>query len=206
LELVALFQTDSGGGRKMAVDTQQVKELLGQGLSVGVVASAVGCSDSYITQLLSNEDFAAEVARLKIVALSADRKRDSSIDAIEDRLLRKLTDAISEGAFYKPNDLLHAFRIVNMARRRAAISGSADITQHNTVINLNIPQPVARHFTINNQGEVLQVDDQTLVTMPTGQLLSELGKKTGQHSKYAEVRNRLLSDTAGALPYEPPKA
>lgn len=187
----------------MAIDQQQVKELLGNGLSVGVVASAVGCTDSYITQLLSDEEFAAEVSRLRIISLAGDKKRDLNIDVIEDRLITKLGNAVEEGAFYKPHDLLRAFSVLNNAKRRASIGSSGDFNQHNTVININIPTPIAKKFTINQQGEVLQVDDQTLVTMPTGQLLKSLAAHTGDVSKYRDVRNKVMPSDI-SLPYEPP--
>jgi hypothetical protein len=41
----------------MAVDNEKIKELLGSGLSNDVVASAVGCDPSYVSQLMSNETF-----------------------------------------------------------------------------------------------------------------------------------------------------
>lgn len=186
----------------MAINQDQVKELLGNGLSVGVVASAVGCSDSYITQLLSDEEFAADVSRRRVIALSSAKQRDASIDAIEDKLLGKLKQAVDEGAFYKPADLLRAFIVLNGAKRRAAIAGQGDFVQHNTIINLNIPEPVARKFTINQQGEVVQVGEQTLVTMPTTQLLRSLAAKTGQVDKYRAVHDRIMPDIQ--LPPEPP--
>lgn len=189
----------------MAVDKQQVKELLGAGLAVGVVASAVGCTDSYITQLLAQEEFAAEVSQLRILSLAGDKKRDASIDNIEDRLLAKLSTSLDEGAFYKPHELLRAFAVINNAKRRASLGNSGDLSQHNTVININIPAPVARKFTINQQGEVLQVDNQTLVTMPTGQLLKNLAARTGDTAKYREVRNKVMPSEFPPLPYEPPR-
>jgi hypothetical protein len=178
------------------VSKDQVKELLGTGLSVSVVASAVGCADGYITQLMSDADFASEVTRLKIINLQASSKRDDSINGIEDKILRKLTSAIDENAFYRPRDLLHAFAVINNAKRRGvAATSDSNIAAGTTIINLNIPATVAKKFTISQQGEVLEVDDQTLITMPTGQLLSSLAKGEGERSRgYQQVRNKLLVD------------
>jgi hypothetical protein len=176
----------------MSVSKEQVRDLLGTGLSVSVVASAVGCNDSYISQLLADESFAAEVSRLRLVALQSHNKRDSSIDEIEDALLGKLNDAVSQNAFYKPKDLLHAFAVINNAKRRGSTPADTAAPAGATVINLTIPATVARRFTIDSRGEVLQVDEQTLVTMPTGQLLRELQHKTGD-SRYKEVKNRLMT-------------
>jgi hypothetical protein len=178
-----------------SIDKQQVKELLGNNLSITVVASAVGCTEGYITQLMSDEEFASEVAALKIVALQGASKRDASINSIEDRLIRKLSQAVDEGAFYKPRDLLSAFTVLNSAKRRG-VEHKETTSLPTTVINLNIPAQIARRFVIDQQGEVLQVNDQTLVTMPTSQLLHDLQQKAlaVDGKKYENVKNRLLSD------------
>lgn len=184
------------------ISKEQVKELLGTGLSVSVVASAVGCTDSYITQLLSDEEFAAEVATLKVVNLQAASKRDNSINSLEDKILHRLGRVIDENAIYKPRDLLQAFAVINRAARRGTQSPHEANIPTTTIINLNLPSSVAKRFTINPQGEVLQVDDQTLVTMPTGQLLRGLAEQQAdrlavveqQKPNYQQVRNRLLVD------------
>lgn len=179
----------------MAVDKNQVRDLLGSGLSTNVVASAVGCSDGYISQLLSDEIFAAEVSRLRLLNLQSHNKRDNNINTVEDLLLEKLKSAVDQNAFYKPKDLLHAFAVVNNAKRRGTVQQDTSAPTGSTIINLTIPAPVARRFTIDSRGEVLQVDEQTLVTMPTGQLLRTLQEKTG-NAKYRDVKNRLMTADA----------
>lgn len=179
----------------MSIDKNQARDLLGSGLSTNVVASALGCSDSYVSQLLSDEEFAAEVSRLRLLNLQSHNKRDGTINAVEDMLLEKLQNAISQNAFYKPKDLLHAFAVVNSAKRRGVVHTDTAAPAGSTIINLNIPAPVARRFTIDSRGEVLQVDEQTLVTMPTGQLLRTLQEQTG-NSKYRDVKNKLMTSEA----------
>lgn len=181
----------------MSIDKNQARDLLGSGLSTNVVASALGCSDGYISQLLSNEEFAAEVSRLRLLNLQSHNRRDGVVNSIEDALLEKLQDAISQNAFYKPKDLLHAFAVVNSAKRRGVTHTDTAAPAGSTIINLNIPAPVARRFTIDSRGEVLQVDEQTLVTMPTGQLLRTLQERSGD-SKYKDVKNRLMTSEAAA--------
>lgn len=180
----------------MAIDKQQVKELLGNGLPVSVVASAVGCTDSYITQLLADEEFSAAVSRLRVVALQANNQRDGKINSIEDMLISKLKEGVESGFFYKARDLLQAFSVVNSAKRRGTVQAESAALANTTVINLTIPAAIARRFTIDSRGEVLQVDEQTLVTMPTGQLLNSIGSRTGRDEKYREIKNRLFNQVA----------
>lgn len=177
----------------MAVNQQKVKELLGQNLPVHVVASAVGCDDSYITQLLANPDFSAEVSQLRMLALTEHTRRDRKIDGIEDKLIAKLENAVD--FMHKPRDILTAFNVLNAAKRRG-VGSETNLTVNQTIVALTIPERVAKKVTINQQGEVVQVGDQTLVTMPTQQLLGELGKREdGQ--RYRKVGDHLLT-TAGA--------
>lgn len=160
----------------MAINKEQVKELLGSGLGPEVVASAVGCDVSYISQLLSDEAFASEVATLRTVALTANSKRDLSLNAIEDKLITKLSEAVEENAFYKPKDLLHAVAVINRAVRRGAPVSHAGAVV-NTVIQLQLPAPVIQRFITSRTNEVIEVDGNTMVTMPAHQLLRNLAAR-----------------------------
>ena len=163
----------------MAINKEQIKELLGSGLAPGVVASAVGCDHSYISQLLGDEVFAGEVATLRTISLTADTKRDSSIDAIEDKLLAKLDEVVTDGAFYKPRDLLSAVAVVNKLQRRGKPIGSgAGPATVNNIVNIQLPAHVSKKFVTNRTNEVIEVEGQTLVTMPAHQLLRDLAEKS----------------------------
>lgn len=158
---------------------EQIKELLGTGLSPEVVSSAVGCDPSYISQLLSSEEFASEVATKRTLSLTAASRRDTTIDGIEDTLLGKLEEAIAVGAFFKPRDLLMATSVVNRMIRRGAPQSTAGVTI-NTVVQLSLPVSAVRRYTTNRVGEVVEVEGQTMVTMPAHQLLKQLAASKGE--------------------------
>lgn len=165
----------------MAVNKERVKELLGTGLGPEVVASAVGCDISYISQLLADEHFASEVSTLRTAALTQHTRRDATINGIEDKLLAQLDEMVTERAFYKPRDVLSAMAIVNRAVRRGAPPAQTGTTINN-VINLSLPANVVRKFTTNRNSEVVEVEGQTLVTMPAHQLLKQLASKGGDNA------------------------
>jgi len=174
-------------------DITQIKELLGNGLNNEVVATAVGCDPSYISQLLANEVFAAEVAQLRMQALTANNKRDRNIDGIEDRLIEKLAEAVESNFIYKPKDVLQAFAVLNAAKRRG-VAAQESLVINQKIVNLAIPNVIVNNFTIDKKGEVVQVDDQTLVTMPTHQLLKTLAtKEDGDAERYTKVAAYLPS-------------
>lgn len=172
----------------MAINKEQVKQLLGTGLSVEVVATAVGCAHEYISLLMADEQFKEEVVTLRTVALTAASARDRGIDGIEETLIERLKELIDSRSIYRPRDILSAFHVMNNAKRRG-VQATNSLTINNTVVNLQLPKAVTRKFTINQTGEVIGVEDQTLVTMPTHQLLANLSKeaKDGEGKKYEDV-------------------
>lgn len=186
----------------MAIDTEQVKQLLGSGLSNEVVATAVGCEPSYITQLMSDEQFAADVINLRAVTLTANTRRDRSIDGIEDKLLEKLQDAVEMNSFYKPRDILHAANIVNKMQRRG-VPAHESLTVQNKIVQLIMPTQIIQQFVTNTQGEVIEVttgegSKQTLTTMPAQQLLRKLAQDAGDSgdgNKYRELQKFLPPST-----------
>lgn len=179
-------------------DTEKIKSLLGTGLNIETVAAAVGCDQSYISQLMSNEEFAAEVVTLRAAALTAATDRDRSIDAVEDKLLGKLERyADSHILDLNGDKLLRAFSIVNRAVRRGVPQNLPSAPVHQTAI-LNISKNVINNFVLNTTGEVVEVEGQTMVTMPAAALLSNLAAKqklenpdNATVSKYAEVAKYL---------------
>lgn len=180
----------------MATDKNKIKELLGSGLSNDVVASAVGVTPAYIAQLLSQTEFADDVIELRTKSLTAANDRDRRIDKIEDTLIDKLNEAIDGGQVYKPRDLLHSFAVLNAARRRG-VPATASVTLNQQIVQLILPKEVIRHFTATPQGEVIDITvdgekKQTLVTMPSGELLKQLSAKGSENGSQYEKLRRFL--------------
>lgn len=179
----------------MATDHNQIQELLGTGLSNEVVATAVGCTPSYVSQLMSDEAFAAVVIAKRTTSLTANSKRDRKIDQIEDDIIEKVGDAVDNGLIYKPLDLLRAFTVLNSAKRRG-VPAHESLVINQTIVNLQLPERVVQTFTQNAQGEVVEVEGRTLVTMPAHVLLGNLVKQNkGDNSAIYEKVSRYLPTT-----------
>lgn len=179
----------------MSVSKEQVRDLLGTGLSTEIVASAVGCDPSYITQLMAHEEFAVSVVALRTKHLTENNARDGEINRIEDDLIAKVQELLDTSQIYKPNDILRAFSIINNAKRRG-IAAAQSLTINQTVVNLQIPAKVVQSFTMNTQGEVVEVEGQTLVTMPAHTLLKRLSEaKDGKQGEVYEKISRYLPAT-----------
>jgi hypothetical protein len=151
--------------------------LLGQGLGPEIVASAVGVSVSRISQLLSDPNFASQVADLRFQNLAKHNERDNRYDRMEEILQEKLEDLIPY--MMKPFEVLKAIQIINAAKRRGssapeAILGKVDVVQ------LVMPTQIFNEFTnqniqVNINNQVVRAGDQDLVTVQSksmGDLLS----------------------------------
>lgn len=179
----------------MAVSAEKIKELLGNGLSNDVVATAVGVHPSYVSQLMSDEQFSSEVVALRTQTLTAASSRDRSWDGLEDRLLTQLSDVLDQRMIYKPNDILRALHVVNNAKRRGN-SAQETLVVHQNVVNLSIPTIVMNAYKKNSHGEVVEVTtpegkQQTLVTMPAAALMHKLSEQHQGNKGYEQVRKYL---------------
>ena len=153
----------------------KILTMLGNGLSNDIVATAVGVSASYVSQLLSEEAFAMQVTELRFNNLQKHTERDNSYDSIEDQLLDKMRDLLP--MMYRPMEVLRAIQVINAAKRRGA-SAPEQVTINNTVINLNLPKHQMQRFIQNSQGQVVQAGEQTLLTMNSNALLNRVAQKT----------------------------
>jgi len=136
---------------------------------------------------------AQEVDALRVKHLSAANERDKKIDSLEDRILARLSELVD--TVYKPQQLTSMFAVLNRAVRRGQPAHESVIVAQQ-IVNLTIPAAATRNFIVNQAGEVVQIGDQTMVTMPTHELLRKLSSEatSAQASKrYAHVSNYLPS-------------
>ena len=153
--------------------------LLGQGVPPTAVANALGVDISRISQLLSDESFASKVVEKKFESLSKNNERDGAIDSLEDKILDKMKDCLP--FMTRPMEILKAFSVINAAKRRGQTSPES-LTSKQTVIQLNIPQIILDRFQTNIHNQVVQVGEQSLLTIPSGQML-KLSEITNAHIK-----------------------
>lgn len=159
---------------------ERIIALLGNGVSPAIAASAVGCTESYISQLISDESVAARVSALRFDNLQAASDRDKKADVIEDELLDKLK--LTLPMMMRPAEIVRSLAVVNALKRRAS-SAPETMHIHNQVINLQLPQHTALRVSMSASREIVEVEGRTLVTMPASQLLKESkNHATLQHS------------------------
>lgn len=150
---------------------ERAMALLGQGVPPTAVANALGVDISRISQLLADPEFATSVIDKKFESLSKHNERDSAIDGLEDKLVKKLEDTMA--FMTRPMEILKSFQVINAAKRRGQ-SAPEDLTAKQTIIQLNIPQIILDRFQTNIHNQVVQVGTQSLLTIPSGQMLKQL--------------------------------
>lgn len=144
--------------------------LLGSGVTAEAAANALGVTASYISQLLSDEEFSGKVTTIRYENLQKHNSRDNKYDAIEDKLLHKLEASIP--MMYKPEQLLKAVATINGAKRRGQ-SAPQQITNQQNIINLTLPTAVVQKFTTNINNQVIKAGSEDLLTLPSSELLAK---------------------------------
>lgn len=146
---------------------ERALSLLGSGVQAEKVASALGVTPSYVSQLLSDEDFATQVTQLRYENLSKHTQRDATYDDLEEQLQAKLMKSVP--LLIRPAEILAAIKIVNGAKRRGVDSSTESIVQNN-IVQLNMPVQIIQKFTTNIKNQVIQAGDQSLLTMQSSDL------------------------------------
>lgn len=129
-------------------------KLLGNNVEQEVVATALGVSPSYISQLLAEPEFAARVAELRLLNLESATDRDSKYDALEDKLLSRLEEV--SAYMVKPREVAGVLLGLNKAVRRGVRPENAPQVKQNVVV-LNFPTVIQQKFVVNEANQVVAV-------------------------------------------------
>lgn len=168
----------------------KIIELLGRGIPATQVAAAVGCDDSYISQLLSNESIVAKVQELRVAHYSGYVELDKKVDSAEEAALKKVISLIPYLA--KPTEAVQVYKVLNAAKRRTMDAASATQTPTQTVI-LDLPEAARVRFTLTHDKQVIEIAGRSMTTMPAKSLAAQLEQRT--------AARMLTSDIPSTLPY-----
>lgn len=148
----------------------KILTLLSQNISPQITAQTLGCDPSYISQLMADPTFSEQLAAARLTKLTALTARDSKIDAIEDKLLRKIDEAIP--LMYKSGELVRAFQIINSAKRRLSdIPQQQQSLQSGAIVQIMLPANSAQALIVNQaNNQVVQIGANELVPMQASSL------------------------------------
>lgn len=175
----------------------KIAKLLGLGFPAERVANAVGCEPSYVSQLLSQDDFRDKVQEHKLLNLTAATERDQRADRVEEKLLVMVEQDIdrTQGHCFKSTaDKVRILTQINGLKRRGANADGAVTQVNNTVVQLVMPTWIKKQYEvvtdINNQ--IIEVDKTCLVSMQSGTIegFSNNFLELGERDEHSSNGNR----------------
>lgn len=156
-------------------------ELLALNFSQEEVASAVGLSPGRISQLISDPEFASQLATQRFDKLKKHNVADNELDEIEDSLRQQLKRVMPLAM--KPMEVTRMLQSVNAMKRRGATAPQS-AQAGRPVVSLRINAAILHRFAVNGANQVVEATTaegtQSLVTIQSGgvqRLLNEQAKQ-----------------------------
>ena len=145
-------------------------ELLGCGLPQATVAASLGVTEGFISQLLTEPDFARAVGEKKYATQVKNNERDNRYDKIEDQLLDQLEGSIC--MLLKPMELIKATQVINSLKRRG-VSAPDQVVQQQTLVQITLPAVAAPRFVTDINNQVTKAGSQELETIQSHTLAKQ---------------------------------
>lgn len=150
----------------------RILKLLINGLSSSEVASVVGCSQSYVVQLLKDEDFKLKVQQGKL-AEQTEKSEEEHIDTryqtLEHKILNSISDGLDEATLGEKVRALETIHKRAETKHRLKNPAPQNPALQVNVISLQLPNhAVARVSPViemNTQAEIVAIDNQPLAPM-----------------------------------------
>lgn len=171
-----------------------IRDLLGRGIPAVNVALAVGCDESYISQLMSDEVFAAEVSALKVANFEKFAAADEAADSAEEMALTRMKQLIP--FITKPGEAARVYQVLNAAKRRTQAGAAAAQAAPSTIVNIALPVAARVAMLVDHNKQVIEVDGRPLVTMPARELVKRTEAAQAERLLTASVPKTLKFGTS----------
>lgn len=162
----------------------RIIEMLGNGIPATAVAAALGCTDSYISQLLTEDGVVEQVQALRAVKFQEYAEQDARLETAEQKALNKIESLIPY--ITKPSEAARVYGILNAAKRKTGVHATQN-SQVGTVVQLNLPQAAVVSFTLTSDKQVVEVEGRSMVTMPAKSLAARLEQRNAARLLTADV-------------------
>jgi hypothetical protein len=141
--------------RKLAI------QYLSQNIQPSVVAGILGVTESAISQLLADPDFATEVSEASQGAAAEDLGYDKRVDEAEDQFLKNIEQ---RAPFANMQQSLQAFKLLNGAKRRRDTRVHQSAGNSGVTVNITLPASIVPQYVMNAQAEIVEVSGQTMIS------------------------------------------
>lgn len=167
----------------------RIIEMLGRNIPAMQVAAAVGCDDSYISQIMSDPDTALKVQELRTVYYSEYIEQDARTDRAEAAALAKVEQLLP--FIMRPAEAVRVYAVLNAARRRTVDAAAATTQLPAQTVVLDLPAATRVRFTTTPDRQVIEVEGRSLTTMPARNLSQQLEQRNAQRLLNAPVPMQL---------------
>lgn len=173
----------------------RIIEMLGNGIPAGAVAAAIGCSDSFVSQVLAEPGVAEQVQGLRAARFQEFAEQDATLETAEERALAKVASLIP--FITKPAEAVRVYSVLNSAKRKTgqAISN----TPTGTIVQLQLPEQARVAFTISSDRQVVEIEGRSMATMPAKSLADRLQQRQAARLLDAPPPKIELTNTAKRL-------
>ena len=168
----------------------KIIEMLGSGIPATQVASAVGCDDSYISQLLSIPENYERVVQLKAEHFSSYLAQDQRADDLEAQALERVGQLIP--FITRPAEAVRVYGVLNAAKRRTVDAASAAQAVAQTV-SLELPAAARVRFTLTADRQVIEIEGRSMTTMPAKSIAAQLEQRNASRLLRASVPTKLMN-------------
>ena len=159
---------------------EKIIEFLKAGVPTGAIADAVGCEDSYVSQVKSDPDVAAEIAAARIGSVEEAVLHDDILDRTELRALQRIERALPSANL---SQALAVYKTLNAATRKNASAANPTNGGTHIHVSLTLPQTALPHYVKNAQNEIIEVDGRTMVTATTAGIDALLAARATKHQE-----------------------
>lgn len=186
----------------------RIKAYLADGLKAADVATILGCSPSYISQLLKDEGFKTEVeAALIGNQKPVDEVLDTKYQSLEHNILKEMQLQLPGAELPHLTKALEAVTKANDSRFKrkhpALMQQQGNLTQ---VAHIYLPQHVmpAPTMTLNEKSEVVAIDNKPLAPMSASGVKNLFAQMTARktNNEFDEVSNGNPHSIPQAAAYE----
>lgn len=172
---------------------ERIKEYLADGLKPAQIVTLLGCSPAYISQLLSNPQYKAEVE----AAMAAnDKPQDELLTnryvSVEAAILKQMEIAIDGAELPHLSKALDSITRAQESKAKIRNPALAGGTNLQTIVQISLPAhalpaPTAQ---LNDKGEVIAIDNKVLAPMSANgvkNLFSQIKEKREENEFATKV-------------------
>jgi hypothetical protein len=168
----------------------RIIEMLGKGITAVQVASAVGCDESYVSQLLAEEGVLEKITQAKAEHFSKYVEQDQCIDDAEAEALKKVAYLVP--FITKPAEAVRVFAVLNAAKRRTSDNLNAANAIAATV-SLDLPAAARVRFTLTADKQVIEIEGRSMATLPAKSLAARLEQRNAARMLTSEIPDTLFT-------------